>query len=176
MFAFEPPSHRVVAALRTATSVADVARAAGVPKRSVQNVLEGSVPSLDRADEICRALDITLTIGRLRTPPGSRSGRVPNEIRDIREPPSPPHFAPPAGPFERVRDRRLAELLARLADHWETLEPGERARFGGVVAGLLDYAGARGGAEICRVVEWLGWRVIEGGALRADTDPGISGG
>ena len=113
------------------------------------------------------ALGLELYIGRPRdprTPLGSRSGRAPNEIRDIKNPPSPPHLAPPAGPFERVRDRRLAELLARLADHWETLEPGERARFGGVVAGLLDYAGARGGAEICRVVEWLGWRVIEGGA------------
>ena len=39
---------------------------AGLPERSVQGVLEGHVPSIDRAAEICRALDLEFTLGPVR--------------------------------------------------------------------------------------------------------------
>ena len=39
---------------------------AGLPERSVQGVLEGHVPSIDRAAQICRALDLEFTLGPVR--------------------------------------------------------------------------------------------------------------
>ena len=41
----------------------EVARASGVPRRSVQSVLDGHVPSLVRAAKICDALGLELYIG-----------------------------------------------------------------------------------------------------------------
>ena len=46
------------------------ARMAGLPVRSVQGVLEGHLPSIDRVEEICRALDIPFQVG---PPPGAAS-------------------------------------------------------------------------------------------------------
>ena len=40
---------------------------AGLPERSVQGVLEGHVPSIDRAAEICRALDLEFYLGPVRS-------------------------------------------------------------------------------------------------------------
>lgn len=51
---------------------------AGLPARSVQGVLEGHVPSIDRAAEICEALDLEFHLGPARSlapdreePPGA---------------------------------------------------------------------------------------------------------
>ena len=44
-------------------TVRDAAVAAGLPVRSVQNVLDGRSPTIDRAAEICDALDLELYIG-----------------------------------------------------------------------------------------------------------------
>ena len=46
---------------------------AGLPVRSVQGVLEGHKPSLERAQEICEALGLELYIGPPRTPPDLKS-------------------------------------------------------------------------------------------------------
>ena len=40
---------------------------AGLPERSVQGVLEGHVPSIDRAAEICRALELEFYLGPVRS-------------------------------------------------------------------------------------------------------------
>ena len=40
---------------------------AGLPARSVQDVLEGHVPSIDRAAEICEALDLGFYVGPPRS-------------------------------------------------------------------------------------------------------------
>ena len=56
----------------------------------------------------------------------------------------PPHSQIGAlrGELERVPDRRLAELLARLVDHWEALGPVERRNLESALSGLLDLAAA----------------------------------
>lgn len=71
---------------------------------------------------------------------------------------------------ELVRDVRLAELLSRLVDRWETIPVRERAGLGIAIASILDLAGARGGASLDRVVEYLGWRIVEEG-MAPDSDP-----
>ena len=46
------------------------AREASLPADAFRNLRRGDRPSLDRADEICRALGITLTLGRRSTAVG----------------------------------------------------------------------------------------------------------
>ena len=53
----------------TARSLRQIAENAGLPRRSVQSVLDGHVPSLNRAEEICNALGLEFYIG----PPVPRS-------------------------------------------------------------------------------------------------------
>ena len=109
-------------------SVRAMEGAADLPDRSIRNVIRGHRPSLARADEICRALGIILTLGvRPAARPSLRSA------------------TPPPPRMEAVSDRQLAELVARLADWWESADPAERARLAGAIEGNLDLAGARGG-------------------------------
>ena len=56
---------RRVLAVRGVTA-SGVAVAAGLPRRAIQNVLEGHEPRLDRAKQICDALDLELYIGPRR--------------------------------------------------------------------------------------------------------------
>ena len=55
--------------MRDETSVYALAKKAGLPKRSVQSVLSGHAPSIDRAAEICEAFGLEFYIG----PPRDRS-------------------------------------------------------------------------------------------------------
>ena len=126
------PSARIAKAMRAAPSVAEVARSADLPKRSVQNVLQGSVPSVDRADEICRALGISLTIGSVR-PQSSLENRRPY----FENSPILPPLDPPPEP-------RLVDLLARLADGWEGLGDHQREHVKTALLANLDLAGAKG--------------------------------
>lgn len=129
---------------------------AGLPQDSIRYLNQGRDIRVSRFLRICEALGITLTLGAGRDRP-----------RSVNEPPH-SQIAPMPGGMERVTDRRLAELLARIADHWDTLDPGGRRRFAGAIEGNLDLAGAEGGAEVRRVVAYLGWRVIEGAAIDAE--------
>ena len=75
--------------------------------------------------------------------------------------------APATAPYAPVRDRRLATLIAWIAETWEAANEFERggwyARF------VAAFPEARGGqATLKRVVEMLGWRVIEGRAEPRD--------
>lgn len=54
-------------------SVRALAASIGLPHRSVQNVLDGKEPKVDRAAEICRALGFEFYIGRPRTGTGKDS-------------------------------------------------------------------------------------------------------
>ena len=58
-------SETLVAALKKA-SVREVAARARVPRRSVQGILDGHVPSLIRAEKILAALDLVISIRPLR--------------------------------------------------------------------------------------------------------------
>ena len=51
---------------RDQMSVRSAANQANIPARSLQNVLDGKVPSINRAEEICRALGLELHIGPAR--------------------------------------------------------------------------------------------------------------
>ena len=143
------PSERIANALRKADSVARVARVAGVPKRSVQNVLDGAVPSVDRAEEICRALGLEFYIGPPRAPSRfdanlslSDTERFDWRNSQVREPPGPPYNLTRFELFESVTDAESAELLARLADQLETASQAERVQLRSVVASVLDLASA----------------------------------
>ena len=66
----------LVAALRDA-SVREVAARTGVPRRSVQGLLDGHVPSMDRAERICAALGLELYVG-----PPRAGGKPDSEVAE----------------------------------------------------------------------------------------------
>lgn len=134
------------------------ALASDLPIRAVQGVIEGHVPSVDRADEICRALGIEFRIGPRRDGPTSVKQAL--QIQKPALPPAPPR-ALESG-LERVRDRDLAALLAAVAARWRALPEAERR----YLLSDLWAAGGSGlraqGSGIEGAVAWLGWRVIDG--------------
>ena len=112
---------------------------------------------MPRADTLVAAASALGLELRIAPPSAARpvlhsGGRV----QDHRPPP------PPSAGLDRVRDRRLAELLAAVAARWEALPPAEREY---LLADLWQ-AGGSGlraqGSGLADVVAWLGWRVIEG--------------
>lgn len=116
------PSDQLAQYIRRAPSVREVGERAGVPRRSVQGLLDGHIPSLDRAAAIAAALGLELYIG----PPRDSA------------PPAP--VAPPPPPLPvPVRDRALAELLAAIVRRWESLPPAEQ---GYLVADLWAAGGS----------------------------------
>ena len=187
------PTSRLIEALRD-VSIAGIASAAGVPRRSVQAIVDGHVPSVDRAADIAAALGLELRIG----PPGA----VPDSIlaalslpsdataedvlaalaeRPAALPaasPSPPPAAPPSPPppeagLTPVTDRTLAEILAAMADAWEAADEGGREdlrlRWQTSFPDL-----ARRVLSLSRVLGWLGWRVVDGGRAAGSAPRGRS--
>ena len=132
----------------TGRTASRTALAHGLPKEAVRSVLNGHDPRLSRADDVCRALGITFLLGGPLDDAAEQGGGRKSE-------------AEPQIDRELVRDVRLAELVSRLADHWEKIPVRERAGVGLAIASILDLAGAKGGASLDRVVEDLGWRVLE---------------
>ena len=133
-------SHSLASHIRGALSghglsVRAAERGAGMPQRSIQAVLDGHIPSLDRAAAIADALGLELYIG----PPRDSA------------PPAP--VAPPPPPLPvPVRDRALAELLAAIVRRWESLPAAEQ---GYLVADLWAAGGsglrAQGGRRLARL-------------------------
>ena len=74
-----------------------VSEKAGLPRDSIRSVLRGHEPSILRADEICRALGITVTIGVCRAMP--RKAAHPRTIVEY---------------FADVVDGRLADLFGHV--------------------------------------------------------------
>ena len=118
-------------------SVRAIALRAGMPVRSLQNVLDGHVPSITRAEEICDALGLELYIG----PPRSAG----SEISGV---PDAPGLVP-------VTDRRVAAMLGALADEYQAMNPHGRealaARFNIAFPELRR-------ATVSRIVAFLGWQ------------------
>ena len=129
---------------RTASGVA---RAAGLPKDCIRDVLQGRTPEVGRANAICRALGITFVLG-------AGEGESDDE-------------APPQGGAsvrrEPLRDLHLAEVLSRLLDLWERTPKAERAGLTLAMSSFLDLIGAQDGAadgaERGRTVAAVSWRV-----------------
>ncbi len=68
----------------------DVAARSGVPRTTLQSLLDGSVPSINRAADICEALGITLTLGPPRAPSDlsfegrdTEAGLSPTHLKDL---------------------------------------------------------------------------------------------
>ena len=102
----------------------------GVPIGRIRSVISGRSPTADTLGAVCRALGITLTIGSQRS-----------TVTPLR---APAPAAPAEAWNEPVSDRRLAELLARLADHWDTIDSAERREALGVlVTAALRATGER---------------------------------
>ena len=134
-----------------------IARAHGLSKDAIRNVVYGHEPRLGRADAVCHALGLTFVLGATRSE---------QEAHAVGEPSA---QGAPTAHGEPVRDVQLAELLSRLADLWETIPARERVGFALAMASLLEFAGARAEGARGRSVESLGWR--ERGGDRVGGDP-----
>ena len=122
-------------------SVAGSATAHGLPRDAIRRVLRGHDPRLSRADAICRALGITFTIGSTR---GSARTATTLSLRDSVPPSGRSAYPSLQQDLIAVRDPRLAELLARLVEHWEELDSPERERLAAGIAAILELSGASG--------------------------------
>ena len=170
------PTSLLIEALRH-VSIASIAATAGVPRRSVQAIVDGHVPSVDRAADICAALGLELRIG----PPGAVSPAILEALglpadateQDVlaaieaRAAPAPPPSAPdPAAGLAPVTDRTLAEMMASLADAWESADDagraGLRVRWEAHWPDLVHRA-----LSLSRVLDYLGWRVVSGAGAAA---------
>ena len=123
-------------------SVAGSATAHGLPRDAIRRVLRGHDPRLSRADAICRALGIRFTLGK----PNDGSIRS-RHAGDSWLSDSVPAGGGSASLRARtgsipVRDPRFAELLDRLAEHWNELDPPERDRLAAGIAAVLELSDA----------------------------------
>ena len=135
-------------------------------------MLEGHRPSIDRAAEICDALDLEFHIGPSRAltdaftaaAPAAPERRLefmsydPEAAASRSAPPS------PVETVETVRDRRLAELLAAIVSHWEALS--SRYARDTWVADVYRWCPALSAqrSALTETIAWLGWRLIAGRA------------
>ena len=90
---------------RRGTSAIRAALGAGLTRDAIRSVLRGRTPSVDRAAEICDALDLEFYIG----PPRSATGSAESASQEV-------------GSLDHIRDRRLVELLGLIVDHWQALD------------------------------------------------------
>lgn len=90
---------------RRGTSAIRAALGAGLTRDAIRSVLRGRSPSVDRAAEICDALDLEFYIG----PPRSGTGPAESASQET-------------GGLDHIRDRRLVELLGLIVGHWQALE------------------------------------------------------
>ena len=93
-----------------------VAVQAGLPPDAIRSVFRGHPPTLPRAGEICRALELPLTIGACRPRPqsvdaesGSPIARTPVASADTTR----------AEHFAHAVDGRLADYFAAVADTYD---------------------------------------------------------
>ena len=90
---------------RRGTSAIRAALGAGLTRDAIRSVLRGRSPSVDRAAEICEALDLEFYIG----PPRSGSGSTEAALQE-------------GSGLGHIRDRRLVEVLGLIVGHWQALE------------------------------------------------------
>lgn len=106
------------------------ARDAGLPRSAIRNAIEGHIPSIARAAEICNALGLEFYIGPRRPfelkrrapspskPTESRQVSIPAPRSDIAMAPPEPVGDPAT---ERLEHRRLAEAISVLIEEYEAL-------------------------------------------------------
>ena len=93
-----------------------VAVDAGLPRDAIRSVLRGHPPHLQRAHDICCALDIAFTIGTDR--PTDRLVNEPSSLQTA-DLPAGSHDGPRAECFAPYVGARLADLFQRMAETYE---------------------------------------------------------
>lgn len=142
---------------RSGRTAANVSKEATGSKYAVKQILDGHIPSINRAEKIAHALGLEFYIGPPREAKSGQTTPHLSTFGDAEE--AAPGLAP-------VRDRQLAEVLAIIADHYEQENEYGRQHF------LEDlksrspalFSGARAAPR--RVVGWLGWQVLPHEAAR----------
>ena len=135
--------------------------ARSLPAWSLRGIMDPSreqSPSVDRAAEILAALGYELTIRPVPEPgtaPGAAGDEVVARDDDLPTPVSVPGVEPATPALEAVSDRRLAEVLAVIADEWDACDERGRAgllaRFWGLHPDLRERAAARAGRRLARL-------------------------
>lgn len=159
MSAVQLPSEILRSAVREAKKkpkegIRSVETRIGLKRWSLRGLMDDTKPqspSVDKANEICRALGIRITLGAPDAPlPTVKSPSVSQNSTGM----------------VPVRDRRLAKILALFTHEWEAC--GERGR-ASLAARFAAYFPELNGGDVHRVVGWLGWRPI-GGRTRLEGD------
>ena len=143
-----------------------LARRTGLGIGQIRSICKGRAPLLTTVSQVCAALGYELRICRREavSAAASKPSRSTSRIREV-DPGAP---APPSGTaLETVSDRRLAEILAAVADEWEALNEAGRVSLETRIWTLHPDLRERE-RRLARVVGWLGWRVVEGDARPAD--------
>ncbi len=125
-----------------------VAVEAGLPRDAIRSVLKGHPPNLIRADDVCRALGITLTIGGRGAVPQPTNGASDSGTSNPRQI---SHNATRAEHFAQVVDGQLADLFAGIAETYDmTRSDGERR----LVVFFLSGAATSAHKWMVSAVEW----------------------
>lgn len=143
---------------RCGRRAAEVSKEATGQKDAIKRILDGHVPSINRAEKIARALGLEFYIG---PPRQAKSDKTPPSFYTFEDSGK---AAPRRAP---ARDRQLAEVLAALAEHYERsneygkqffieevkarwpalFKAGAAAETGGRLVGLGGSAGGGGAQE-----------------------------
>ncbi len=173
MDAAQTPSAQIRSIVATALSESGMGQrrleaTRSLPAWSLRGIMDPSreqAPSVDRAADILTALGYELRICRREAVSAAASKPSRSTLR-------PPHVDPDAPAplsgtaLETVSDRRLAEILAAVADEWEALNEAGRVSLETRIWTLHPDLRERE-RRLARVVGWLGWRVVEDDARPA---------
>lgn len=120
----------------------------GLSVGQIRSICAGRAPLISTVSQACAALDLELVI-RPRAP---GAGEAPAAVP---APPSPRPGGAPGAALEAVSDRRLAELIAAVADEYEALDPVGQAsmltRIWGLHPELRERADRAAGRRLARL-------------------------
>ena len=138
---------------RRGRTAANVSKEATGQKDAIKQILDGHVPSINRAEKIAQALGLEFYIG---PPREAKSGQMGGSLSTFGD-------AGEAGPgLAPVRDRQLAEVVTALVDHYDRCNEYSRRHFIEEVKSRWPTLFPAGGLTLGRVVAWLGWKVVPG--------------
>lgn len=139
-----------------------LARRTGLGIGQIRSICTGRAPLLTTVIQVCAALGYELVI----RPRGAAAPEAPTPVKspefDVgNDTPAPPDrtvptpASAPGVAFEPVPDRRIAEVLAVLADEWEAADARTREalliRFWHAYPDLRERAAARAGRRLARL-------------------------
>ena len=151
----------ITAAIRNAieargTNPYRAAKDARLPENAIRYLLDGHEPRTGRLIEICHALDLEVHVG---PPRKTATGAQGSGALQVGEQAEPYGGLLPRRPSTPVRDRRLAEMITALAEQWDALNETGRAAL--LTRFETFFPDLRQGAQVERLVVWLGWRAMQ---------------